>query len=250
MAGRPSLNLLYDHLASWWPLLSPPEDYRRDALVFRRALLAASTRRPRTVLELGSGGGNNASHMKAWFDLTLVDLSPRMLAISRKLNPECRHQRGDMTTLRLGRAFDAVFVHDAVNYMRTPVMLRAAIRTAFVHTRPGGVALFVPDWTRERFTPGTVCEGGDDGDRALRYLEWTVAHDPDDHQYTFFMSYLLREGKRVRQLGPDVHTCGLFSSAEWLAFLREAGFRARAVPYTNGSFSRGAHIMFVGRKGR
>src|SRR3972149_1508073 len=62
---------------------------------------------PHTVLELGSGGGNNASHMKAHFKLTLVDRSPAMLAVSRALNPECEHLEGDMRTLRLGRGFDA-----------------------------------------------------------------------------------------------------------------------------------------------
>ncbi|MHC4615594.1 MAG: class I SAM-dependent methyltransferase, partial [Planctomycetota bacterium] len=57
------------------------------------------------VLELGSGGGNNASHLKKWFDMTLVDLSPHMLEVSRALNPECSHQQGDMRTVRLGTLF-------------------------------------------------------------------------------------------------------------------------------------------------
>ena len=32
--------------------------------------------------------------------------------MSRSINPECEHVQGDMRTLRLGREFDAVFVHD------------------------------------------------------------------------------------------------------------------------------------------
>ena len=38
-----------------------------------------------SVLELGSGGGNNASHLKQHFDMVLVDLSAGMSAVSRKL---------------------------------------------------------------------------------------------------------------------------------------------------------------------
>jgi hypothetical protein len=38
-----------------------------------------------------------------------------MLAVLRRLNPECDHRRGDMRAGRLGRAFDAAFVHDAVD---------------------------------------------------------------------------------------------------------------------------------------
>jgi hypothetical protein len=69
--------------------------------------------------------------------------------------------------------FDAVFVHDAVCYMTTHSDLRKAMETAFVHCRPGGVALFAPDHLRENFRADTDHGGSDDGRRGLRYLEWT-----------------------------------------------------------------------------
>ena len=75
-------------------------------------------------------------------------------SLSRTLNPGCEHVLGDMRTLRLGRTFDAVFAHDAVMYMATEDALRACMGTAFAHTRPGGVAVFVPDFTRETFGRG------------------------------------------------------------------------------------------------
>src|SRR5918994_2231592 len=133
---------MYDDLAGWWPLLSAPAVYAEEAEIYRRLLAEAGDRPPVTVLELGSGGGNNASHLKAHFQLTLVDLSAGMLEVSREANPECEHVQGDMRTVRLGREFDAVFVHDAVNYMTSTGDLRQAIETAAVHCRPGGVALF------------------------------------------------------------------------------------------------------------
>jgi SAM-dependent methyltransferase len=98
----------------------------------------ASARPIRSVLELGSGGGNNASHLAKHFSMTLVDSSPGMLAVSRALNPGCEHVEGDMRTVRLRREFDAVFVHDAICYMTTPDDLLDAIETAFVHCRPPG----------------------------------------------------------------------------------------------------------------
>jgi hypothetical protein len=87
--------------------------------------------------------------------MTLSDLSPNMLTVSRSLNPDCEHIPGDMRTLRLGREFDAVFVHDAIDYMTVVADLRAAVDTAYIHCRPGGVALFVPDEVKERFRPRT-----------------------------------------------------------------------------------------------
>ena len=88
---------LYGELASWWPLLSAPADYAEEA-AFLRARSNASERPARTLLELGSGGGNNASHLKARFEMALVDPSPGMLDVSRALNPECEHVQGDMRT--------------------------------------------------------------------------------------------------------------------------------------------------------
>src|SRR6185503_21114943 len=114
-----------------------------------------------TVLELGRGGGNNASQLKARFEMLLVEPAAGMLALSRVLNPECEHVQGDMRTVRLGRQFDAVFVHDAVAYMTTEADLRMVIETAFVHCRPGGAALFAPDHIRENFRPSTDHGGHD-----------------------------------------------------------------------------------------
>src|SRR6059058_4645207 len=120
---------LYTDLAPWFHLLTAPAEYVEEAEFFRRAFLEAADVPPRTLLELGSGGGNIASYYKRHFQATLVDLSPQMLALSRRLNPECEHIQGDMRTVRLGRVFDAVFVHDAVVYLTTEEDLRQAMAT-------------------------------------------------------------------------------------------------------------------------
>ena len=122
-----------------------------------------ATARSGPCLELGCGGGNTALHLKRRFRrLLLTDLSPEMLAVSRALNPECEHQVGDMRTLRLGRSFDAVFVHDAVCYMTTEADLRRAMETAWAHCRPGGAVLFQPDYVRENFRAAASAGGCDE----------------------------------------------------------------------------------------
>jgi len=114
VTDAPAVPRFYGDLAEWWPLISPPEDYAEEA-AFAATLLDSASIPVREVLELGSGGGHNAVHLKARFAMTLVDLSATMLEVSQRLNPECTHHRGDMRSIRLGRRFDAVFVHDAID---------------------------------------------------------------------------------------------------------------------------------------
>jgi len=242
------MSKMYDELAWWWPLLSPPSDYQEEAAFYGRTLAAACERRPRAVLELGSGGGSNASYLKAQFEMMLVDRSPGMLAVSRVLNPECEHIVGDMRTVRLGRQFDAVFVHDAVCYMTTEPDLRLAIETAFVHCRPGGAALFAPDFIRENFRAGSDHGGSDSDTHGLRYLEWTWDPDPTDSTYLVDYAYLLRGPDGSTRVEHDRHVEGLFSRADWLRLLTGAGFDARAVPFDHSELEPGSYEVFVARK--
>jgi SAM-dependent methyltransferase len=247
----PSTYRFYEDLAAWWPLISPPEDYAEEAAYASSLLASASASgAAREVLELGSGGGSNAFHLKARFALTLVDLSADMLEVSRRLNPECAHRRGDMRTVRLGRTFDAVLVHDAVDYMTTEADLAAAIETAYVHCRPGGVAVFIPDQTREIYAD-EVGHGGSDGadGRAVRFLDWTWDPDPDDTWIATEYAFVLRHADGVVEVVHETHRTGLFSRAEWLRLLTASGFEAELV-VEETSEDRPRRDVFIGRRPR
>ena len=221
---------IYSDLAPWFHLLTHPSDYEDEASYYTRVIQAASDGRAQTLLELGSGGGNNASHMKRRFECTLTDLSGEMLELSRTINPECEHIQGDMRTLRLGRTFDAVFVHDAVMYMTTEDDLGAVIETAAAHLAPGGVVLLVPDTLRETFV-ADVRNGGHDGPdgRSLRYLEWTYDPDPDDTTFEVDFAVILREPSAPARLVHDHHVFGLFGRDVWLRLISEYGLDAVVV---------------------
>jgi SAM-dependent methyltransferase len=239
---------LYDQLSSWWPLMSAPADYEEEAAFYAAQLLAAGDQPARTLIEIGSGGGNNASYLKARFQMTLVDPSPGMLAVSRALNPECEHVLGDMRDVRLNREFDRVFIHDAIVYMTTEQDLRRAIETAFVHARPGGAALFCPDYVRENYQPSTEHGGYDGEGRSLRYLEWVWDPDPSDTTYLADYVYALRESDGSVSAVHDRHVEGLFPRATWLQILGDVGFRARVVPFEHSELPPGSHEVFVGIK--
>jgi SAM-dependent methyltransferase len=238
----PQRQRMYSDLARWWPLLSPPSEYVEEAEDLVPMLRSAGDAPPRTLLELGSGGGSLAFHLKGEFELTLTDLSPAMLEVCRSVNPECEAITGDMRTLRLGRTFDAVLIHDAICYMLTEADLRAALETAAIHCRPGGGIVLLPDFVSETFVPGTDCDGKDASDgRGLRYLEWCWDADASDSTYEVAYAFMLREPDGSTSVVHDRHVEGLFSREEWLAWLADAGFEARAAT------DRFRSVVFTGR---
>lgn len=90
--------------------------------------------------------------------------------------------------------------------------------------------------------------GRDEGDKGLRYLEWTIDQDPNDGSYCSYMAYMLKEGNRIRQSTLDENICGLFPEADWLKIIEEVGFRPRKLPYHHSEFQKGARSMFIGLK--
>jgi SAM-dependent methyltransferase len=233
---------LYDDLAEWWPLLSPPSEYEAEAAELLRHLSAARDSGPSTLLELGAGGGSLAYHLKRHFQLTLTDVAPAMLAVSKALNPDCEHLLGDMRSLRLGRQFDVVLAHDAIMYATEPAAVRATLHTAALHCRAGGTVAIIPDHVRESFAPGTDHGGHDADGRGLRYLQWTWDPDPADETYLVDYAFLLRAADGTVTAAYDRHVEGLFSRAQWLQWLAEAGLDARSAV---DSFGR---VIFLGRR--
>jgi hypothetical protein len=220
--------LIYGELTPWYRLIDPVADHADEAGAYAAALARGGAPDGGTLLELGAGAGGNAFFIKRHFRCTLTDISPQMQALSRATNPDCEHLLGDMRTLRLGRAFDAVLVHDAVCYMTTRADLAAAAATAFAHTRPGGGALFAPDYVRESFRDKAELLAGDDGGRSLRGLEWAWDPDPADDSYAVEYTFLLREHGDVRAVH-DRHVEGLFARATWIEILSAAGYDVELV---------------------
>ena len=240
---------LYAELAGWWPVISPPAEYADDGAVIN-AIFAAAELPVLTVLDLGSGGGHVALHVKHGRSMTLVDQSADMIEVSRQLNPDCEHVEGDMRTLRLGRQFDAVLVHDAIDYVTSQHDLGRVIRTAFTHCRPGGIAVFAPDHTAETFRAGSGGGGGHDGTgRQASFRERTSDPVPGDDWILAEYEFTLRDADGRVRVVPEAHRLGSFRRDTWLTLLQAAGFAVdvqRSAHRGNGASS--AKVVFVGRR--
>jgi SAM-dependent methyltransferase len=228
MKRSPDERRLYHDLAWTWPIVSPPERYVREAQEIRR-LIRGRAPDARTLLHLGCGGGHLDMTLKRSFEITGVDLSPKMLALARRLNPKVPYRVGDMRSIRLRRTFDAVVIADSVAYMRTERELRAAFGTAFVHLAPGGVFLTYVERTpatfRQNATTRTIARRGD-----VEVVMIENQHDPDptDTTYESTFIYLIRRRGRLR-VETDRHRLGFFPLPVWLRLLRMTGFRVTQV---------------------
>ena len=224
---------LYNEFARLWPVISPPEDYAEESEHWRSALRDLLGPGRRRILELGCGGGRLLCHLTADFEAEALDLAPRMLALSRKLNPGVKHHLGDMRTVRIPGTFDAVLAHDAISYMLTEDDLRAVFSTARAHLRPRGVFLAAPDLVRDTFRPRVLRWPGrppyqPDGPM-VTVEEQLRDPDPADTIIESLFVYTIVENG-VMRVEEDLHLSGLFPIATWMRLLGEAGFDPEVMP--------------------
>jgi SAM-dependent methyltransferase len=219
---------LYTDLAKWWPLFSAPDEYDEEAAWIIAALENEMGRFPASMLELGSGGGSLASHLAPHGRLTLVDLNQEMLDVSERINPGAEHVQGDMRTVRLGKTFDAVLIHDAIVYMTTLHDLDAALATARAHLVENGVIVVIPDHVAESLE-SRVDTGGHDADdgsgRGVRYLEWTHAALAGASTYEVDFAIMTRDADGSVEVAHDKHTEGVFARPQWHESFVRAGFK-------------------------
>jgi SAM-dependent methyltransferase len=179
------------------------------------------------LLNLGCGGGKNVFSLKRDFQVTGLDLSPAMLDLARRLNPECKFVRGDMRSFSLEERFDAILIDDAISYMVTEAELRQVFDMTYAHLNPGGVMVVEPDDLKENFENYTrVTRAAPDYKPAnvdVVFVEDGYDPDPQDDVYEGTMVYLIRENGKLR-IEHDFHLLGLFSIDVWRRELRGAGF--------------------------
>ena len=229
--GGEGRHRLYGDLAYLWPLMSPPQEYADEAPHWRNQLFSRLGPKARRVLDLGTGGGHYVSHLTDVFEVTAVDLSEQMLENARRLNPDVEHIVGDMRSVRLGRTFDAVLIHDAIAYMTTEADLSATFATARSHLEPGGVFITMPDHYVDRpVWPYINHRTHEQEDKELTYIEYSAPDisDPSLLQSTFIF-VITENGERRIEL--DHHTTGLFPVKTWRALIEEAGFRVERIDY-------------------
>ena len=226
---------LYTDLAWLWPLWGDAATEYAHYCRHVTSLIQQYAELPaRSLLDIGCGGGKNVLNLKKEFNVTGLDLSPTMLAQAKELNPECTFLQGDMRTFRLGRAFDAVLMDDAISYMTCRADFKAAFRTAYAHLNTGGVLIATPDVTIETFQQNkTTATPATRDNLDVVFVENVYDPNPSDEQYETTVLYLIRDHGRL-QIEADHWTMGIFSLDTWRQVLSETGFELHEERYDLG----------------
>ena len=216
---------MYNELCWVWPIISPPEDYVEESAQFHKLIRKYSRIEPKTLLDLGCGGGHISHALTKYFDVTGVDLSESMLALSKELNPNMKHFQGDMRYIRLDQQFDTVIAADAICYMLSEDDMLAAFKTAFEHLNSGGVFLTYAEITKESFIQNEVSYSlHKKGDIEITFIENNFDPDRSDSTYEYTAIYLIRKQGKL-DIQTDTHTAGIFSLKTWKKLLEKVGFQ-------------------------
>ncbi|MBU0671642.1 MAG: class I SAM-dependent methyltransferase [Candidatus Margulisbacteria bacterium] len=224
MSTKNDQQRMYKDLAKYFPIITPPEDYLEECEYFAQVIKNTSPIESKTLLDLGCGGGNDDFALKKHFKITAVDVSPEMLKIAKKLNPEVKYLKGDMRFVRLKEKFDAVTIFDSINYMVTKDDLRAVFSTAYEHLKPGGVLVTIAEETPDRFVQNkTKCSVQNKDNIEVSFIENYFDPDIKDTTYEATFVFLIREKGKLR-VETDFHLCGIFPLETWFDLLQETGF--------------------------
>jgi SAM-dependent methyltransferase len=232
---------LYKDLAWTWPIISPPEQYIKESEEIKRAIKKFSKIPVKTVLNLGCGGGHVDWVLKKYFKITGIDISKNMLKLAKKLNPDVMYLRGDMRKIRLNTKFDAVLIHDSINYMLTKRDLEAAFRTGYNHLKSGGVLItFVEECSIIKQNK-IYYSNRKRGSVEITFIEHYYDPNPKDSTYECTFIYLIRKNKKL-EIHTDRHLCGIFNLKTRLLILRKVGFMVKKVANKNAISNEGKAI--------
>ncbi len=226
---------LYSDLAWLWPMWGDASEYAPYCAHVAKLVQQYARREVHSLLNVGCGGGKNAFNLKGQFAVTGLDISPAMLDLARRLNPECHFVQADMRTFSLPERFDAILIDDAIAYMTTEVDLRAVFERAYAHLNAGGVMVCGPDDITETFVQNHVkvshaATASKPEHIEVAFIENNFDPAPEDTEYEALMIYLIRENGRLR-IEHDLHHLGLFSLDVWRRLLRDVGFELHEAEY-------------------
>jgi SAM-dependent methyltransferase len=238
---------MYTRLADLYDVIYASKNYATEAHTLHGVIdrCARTPRVPRrTLLDVACGTGVHLSHLREWYDVEGVELSPWMLRIARRRLPNVPLHQYDMRHFDLGRRFDAVTcLFSAIGYMQSGSELRRAIATMARHVLPDGLVIVEPWLTPDRFIDGHVHVDVAEGE-GLKVARVTVSRRTDDVS-VLEMHHMVGTPAGVERF-LERHEVRLFTHEQYLAAFTAAGLVT--VFDDEGLTGRGLYVGLAGAR--
>ena len=95
------------------------------------------------ILELGCGSGLFTIPLKQQgFKIEGLEISPEMIKVTQKKEPELKLHQGDMRSFNLPKSFDAILILSAtLTLLQNHQEINQCLSSSYEHLKPGGMLL-------------------------------------------------------------------------------------------------------------
>jgi SAM-dependent methyltransferase len=211
---------VFSHSADIYDAVYSVKDYATEAervheLIEERSPDASS------LLDVACGTGKHLEQLRAWYEVSGLDLAEQLLEIARDRLGDVPLLVGDMASFELGRRFDVVTcLFSSIGYVGTLERLNRAVAAMAAHLNPRGVLIvepwLTPDvWVTNRPHLLTVDEPD------LKIARMTIS-GRDGRLAVMDFTYLVGTPEGIQEFS-ERHEAALFTDQEYRDAFTAAG---------------------------
>lgn len=234
---------MFTESAEFYDLIySTFKDYAAEAAQLADLLRRANPQ-CRTILDVACGTAEHARRLgEQGFAVDGLDLDPALVRIAQRKNPAGTFVEGDMSDFHLSRRYDAVLcLFSSIGYLQTIDRVGRALICFREHLAPGGVVVVEPWLPPGAIDATRVIRNGAGEANGVRVSRVSRVEVEGNLSYLHF-DYEIADATGSRHAS-EVHTLGLFETADMQRAFQDAGFDVDYDP--KGLTDRGLYVGSV-----
>ena len=234
----------YSRCSKYYDQMYAHIDYEGAALRLHQIIQKYKESEGNRLLDVGCGTGTHIMYLKDRYQSVGVDKSEEMLKIAQEKCPDINFVQSNMISMNLNQVFDAIIcLFGSITYLTTKEELQHTMKSFSKHTKPGGVLIIEPLFTKETLHDrgmGLNCLNLPD----IKIARSNVCRREGDIVYLDF-HFLISTQERGTEHFIDPSPMGVFSKTIYKKFMEENNF---TVEFIEPGFDKEILILGVKKK--